>query len=115
MQWSPAAGAGFNKPGVEPWLPYGDYADCNVEDQRRAPDSMLSLCRDLIGLRAAVPDLRTGEYSRLAEGGGLWAWRRGERTVVALNLGDDPAELPVPNGMGRVATRRERAGGRGAG
>jgi alpha-glucosidase len=108
MQWSPAAGAGFSKSGVVPWLPYGDYAGCNVEDQRRDPESMLSLCRDLIGLRAAVPDLRSGAYARLAEGGGLWAWRRGERTVVALNLGDDPAELQVPNGMVRIATQRER-------
>ncbi|MDQ6853485.1 MAG: alpha-amylase family glycosyl hydrolase [Actinomycetota bacterium] len=112
MQWSPAPGAGFTEPGVEPWLPFGDSVGCNVEDQRRDPESMLSLCRDLIGLRAAVPDLRTGAYARLAAEGGLWAWRRGERTVVALNLGDDPAELQVPNGMVRIATQRERDGER---
>jgi alpha-glucosidase len=108
MQWSPGPGAGFTAPGVEPWLPFGDFSACNVEDQRRAPDSMLALCRDLIGLRAAVPDLRAGAYTRLTAADGLWAWRRGERVVVALNLGDGSARLDVANGMLRIGTRRER-------
>ena len=112
MPWAHATGAGFTKPDVEPWLPFGDVGACNVEDQRRDPDSMLSLCRDLIGLRAAVPDLRSGAYTRVAGESGLWAWRRGERVVVALNLGDDPTRLAVPNGMVRIGTRRERDGER---
>jgi alpha-glucosidase len=112
MPWAPAVGAGFTAPGVKPWLPFGDVAACNVEDQRRDPDSMVSLCRDLVGLRAAVPDLRLGAYTRLAADGGLWAWRRGERTVVALNLGDDPARLDVAKGMVRIGTRRQRDGER---
>jgi hypothetical protein len=73
---------------------------------------MLSLCRDLIGLRAAVPDLRSGAYTRLAAEGSLWAWQRGERVVVALNLGDDPSQVEVANGMVRIGTRRERDGER---
>ena len=115
MQWSPAPGAGFTAANVEPWLPFGDIAACNVEDQRRDPDSMLSLCRDLIGLRAAIPDLRAGNYKRVAAGGGLWAWRRGERVIVALNLGDDPAWLDLANGIVRIGTERERDGQRVAG
>ena len=55
---------GSPTPGVEPWLPFGDVAACNVEDQRRDPESLLSLCRDLISLRTAVPELRTGGYAR---------------------------------------------------
>jgi alpha-glucosidase len=112
MPWSPAAGAGFTEPGVEPWLPFGDVSACNVEEQRRDPDSMLSLCRDLIGLRAAVPDLRSGAYTRLAAQGGLWAWQRGERVLVALNLGDDPSSVEVPKGMVRIGTGSERGGER---
>jgi len=73
---------------------------------------MLSLCRDLIGLRAAVPDLRRGAYTRLAADGRSWAWQRGERTVVVLNLGDDPARVEVANGMVRIGTRRDRDGER---
>ena len=115
MQWSPFPGAGFTAPGGEPWLPFGHTAACNVEDQRRDPESMLSLCRDLVGLRAAVPDLRAGAYSRFAAEGGLWAWRRGDRVVVAMNLGDDPARVDMANGMVRISTRRERDGERVAG
>jgi alpha-glucosidase len=113
MHWSPKPGGGFSTdPGAEPWLPYGDAAACNVVDQRRDPHSMLSLCRDLIGLRDALPDLRRGEYETLVAAGGLWAWRRGERVVVALNLADDPASLENLEGMVRIGTRRERDGER---
>jgi alpha-glucosidase len=115
MPWSPVKGAGFTAPDVEPWLPFGDIGACNVEDQRRDPNSMLSLCRDLIGLRAAVPDLRAGGYTRVAAEGGLWAWRRGERVVVALNLGDKPARLDTATGIVRIGTRRQRDGERVAG
>jgi alpha-glucosidase len=115
MPWTPGPGAGFTGPNVEPWRPLGDIAACNVEDQRRDPDSMLSLCRDLIGLRAAVPDLRAGGYTRHAAEGGLWAWRRGERAIVALNLGDDPARLDVAKGIVRIGTARDRGGERVAG
>ena len=45
--------------------PYGDFASCNVADQRHDPDSMLSLTRDLIGLRDAMPELRHGSYRTL--------------------------------------------------
>jgi alpha-glucosidase len=113
MHWSPKSGGGFSiDPGAEPWLPYGDSATCNVEDQRRDPHSMLSLCRDLIGLREAVPDLRQGEYETLVANGGLWAWSRGDRVVVALNLADEPTTLDSIEGMVRIGTRRERDGER---
>ena len=40
MPWSAAPGAGFTDAGVEPWLPFGDLAACNVHDQRRDPGSI---------------------------------------------------------------------------
>ncbi len=114
MQWSSAPGRGFSSdPSVEPWLPYGDFAGCNVADQRRDPDSTLSLCRDLVGLRDAVPELRNGDYATVAATpAGLWAWRRGERVIVALNLADEPARLDEVTGLLRVCTRRGRDGER---
>jgi alpha-glucosidase len=114
MQWSSAPGGGFTTdPSVEPWLPYGDFASCNVEDERRDPDSMLALCRDLIGLRDAVPELRTGDYAAIdTTPESLWAWRRGERVVVALNLADEPASIDDVTGLLRICTRRERDGER---
>ncbi len=50
MPWRDVAGGGFTDPGVVPWLPFGDLAACNVEEQRADPDSMLNLARDLIAL-----------------------------------------------------------------
>jgi alpha-glucosidase len=109
MHWSPDDGAGFSTPGVEPWLPYGDYAACNVADQQHDPDSMLSLTRDLIGLRDALPELRRGAYRTLPSStGGLWVWQRGERTVVACNLSDDTATVPDVDGEIRISTNRAR-------
>jgi alpha-glucosidase len=112
MHWSAEPGGGYSRPGVEPWLPYGDYASCNVTDQRRDPDSMLSLTRDLIGLRDAMPELRRGSYTTLsASDDAVWAWRRGDRTIVAMNLSDDPRDVSnVGPGELRVSTIRARAG-----
>jgi alpha-glucosidase len=112
MHWTAEPGAGFSRTGVEPWLPYGDFASCNVAGQQHDPDSMLSLTRDLVGLRDAMPDLRNGSYRTLPESDDrVWAWQRGERTVVALNLSDDSADIP---GLGpaelRISTLRARDG-----
>ena len=74
---------GSPTPGVEPWLPFGDLS-VNVEDQRRDPESYLSLTRDLIGLRDALPDLRSGAYASVDAPDGVLAYQRGERTLVAL-------------------------------
>ena len=60
MPWRNVPGGGFTEAGVRPWLPFGDLAACNVEDQRSDPGSMLHLARDLIALRGATPDLQLG-------------------------------------------------------
>lgn len=108
MQWSGAPGAGFTDADVTPWLPFGDLTT-NVEDQRKDPDSFLSLTRDLIGLRDALPDLRSGAYASVAAPDGVLAYRRGDQTVIALNLGTEPATLDDITGAIRIGTRRERA------
>ena len=113
MQWTPDPGAGFSAdPGVVPWLPLGDHTTTNVADQRRGPDSMLSLTRDLIGLRDAIPDLHGGGYATVVADGATWVWRRGERVLVALNLGDEPATVPDIQGEVRIGTDRARDGTR---
>jgi alpha-glucosidase len=109
MHWSAEEGAGFTRPGVEPWLPFGDFRSCNVADQRHDPDSMLSLTRDLIGLRDAIPDLRRGAYrTHPASSGSLWVWERGERMLVAVNLGAEPVTLAPIDGTIRISTIRAR-------
>jgi alpha-glucosidase len=111
MQWADVPGAGFTDAGVEPWLRFGDLS-CNVEDQRRDPASFLSLCRDLIGLRDALPDLRSGTYTSIDAPEGMLAFRRGDRTVVALMLTADSGALEGITGAIRVCTNRERDGER---
>jgi alpha-glucosidase len=110
MQWSRADGAGFTEPGVEPWLPLGDAIACNVADQREDPASVLHLSRDLIALRRDRRDLRDGRYERLAAPDGVWSWRRGDRTVVAVNLSDAAASVDLGGGVVLIGTDRARDG-----
>jgi len=112
MPWTGDAGAGYTTPGVEPWLPFGDVAACNVADQRHDPDSVLSLTRDLIGLRNALPELRRGAYTTLpSSNDDVWAWLRGERTVVAMNCSDRAVDVPDAGaGTIRISTNRARDG-----
>ncbi|MDP9400126.1 MAG: alpha-amylase family glycosyl hydrolase [Actinomycetota bacterium] len=111
MQWTSAEGAGFTRPGVRPWLPLGDGRRANVADQREDPASTLRLVRDVIALRREREDLSAGPYATLAAHGGAWAFRRGQRTAVALNLAEEPAELELgARGQVLVGTDRRREG-----
>jgi alpha-glucosidase len=96
MPWDPSNNGGFSA-GM-PWLPLvNDWRALNVERQRSAPQSMLALYRDLIGLRRSEPALEVGEYVGLGANGSVLAYMRrseGHSTfLVALNLGASPAEF----------------------
>ncbi len=108
MQWSAEPGAGFSPDGARPWLPFGDLAR-NVAAQRDDPGSTLHLVRDLIALRRERADLRDGDYETLPAPAGAWAWRRGERTCVALNLSDAAVRVEL-DGTVLIATDRARDG-----
>jgi alpha-glucosidase len=110
MPWSAAPGAGFTDPGVEPWLPFGDTAAANVEDQRDDAGSPLHLVRDLIALRREHADLRTGAYAELPSPAGAWAFRRGDAITVALNLAAEDVALGDVQGTIAIATDRARDG-----
>jgi alpha-glucosidase len=110
MPWSAAPGAGFTRPGVEPWLPFGDLEAANVEDQRADRGSPLHLVRDLIALRRVHDDLRRGAYAELPAPEGAWAYRRGEATTVALNLSDAEVALSDVHGAIAITTDRTRDG-----
>jgi glycosidase len=90
----------------------GDAAARNVAEQREDPGSMLHLCRDLIALRRGRADLHSGVYEEIEAPGGVWAWRRGTETVVAVNHGDAPSTLPLGVGEILIGTERGRAGER---
>ncbi|MBA2311917.1 MAG: DUF3459 domain-containing protein [Actinobacteria bacterium] len=112
MQWTPEKGAGFTTPEATPWLPIGDAGACNVADQRHEARSVLHLTRALIMLRASSPDLQTGSYEPLETPQGVWAWRRGERVTVALNLSSQEVTLEDLSGEVALSTNRDRDGDR---
>ena len=100
MQWSGEPNAGFTS--GEPWLPVArDHGEVNVEAQRDAPRSMLTLYRRLIALRRGEPALEVGRFEAVeAEGDVLAYIRRGREGesefLVALNLGPQPHRLRRP-------------------
>ena len=109
MQWANVPGAGFSEPGVEPWLPYGDFGHYNVEEQRDHHSSMLTLTRDLIRLRERSDDLTRGTYETVKlDNEDVWMWKRGEHTVVVCNFSDDPVTVPGVHGEIRIGTVRGR-------
>jgi alpha-glucosidase len=110
MQWAAEPGAGFTRGNVRPWLPIGDPALANVADQRSDPTSHAHLCRDLIALRRETPDLRGGTYTSLPSPDGVWAWRRGEGIVVAVNLSGADATIPTGRATIAIGTDRSRDG-----
>jgi alpha-glucosidase len=110
MPWRNVPGGGFTDAGTRPWLPLGDLAAGNVEDQRADPGSILALTRDLLALRKQNADLRTGSYSSIGSPVGVWAWRRGDRFAVLTNLSDDDATLEGIAGHVRLGTDRARDG-----
>jgi alpha-glucosidase len=91
----------------DPWLPLGENTR-TVADQRDDPSSVLNFCRDLLQLRRSRDDLAHGGYERLHAQPGVWTWRRGESTVVAINL--TGAEVPFAlDGQLLLSTTRSEA------
>jgi len=109
MPWTDEPGAGFTAPGVEPWLPFG-AGGVDVATQRADPGSVLTLTRDLIALRRSNDGLRTGAYMPLDAPEGAWAFRRGDRAAVALNLSGAPVVIPGLTGRIELSTDRSRDG-----
>jgi alpha-glucosidase len=108
MQWNADRGAGFTDSGVEPWLPFGDYAAVNVDAQRGDPDSFLNFTRSLIQLRKVSEDLRAGAYEEMDSPDGTWAFRRGDDVIVALNLSDEIGTVKDIEGTVRASTAAGR-------
>ncbi len=112
MPWNGEPGAGFTAAGVEPWLPFGDVERCNVANQRPDPGSTLHLTRDLLALRRTLPSLRDGAYATWPAPDGVWAWRRGDEVLVAVNLTAGAAQLDDVDGTVQLGTDRRRDGQR---
>jgi alpha-glucosidase len=116
MQWDDGPNAGFTT-APEPWLPVAtDYKQHNVARERADPHSMLALHRRLIDLRQSKDALTVGAYRSVPAEGHLLAFTRehgGARFLVALNLGHEPATLPLADdlrGRLKLSTHLDREG-----
>ncbi|HEX6909042.1 MAG TPA: alpha-amylase family glycosyl hydrolase [Longimicrobium sp.] len=104
MQWSPAPRAGFST--GEPWLPIAeDFREVNVEAERDAPRSILTLYRRLLDLRRGEPALEVGRFVGVEAEGDVLAYVRRARAgesdfLVVLNLGPRPHVFRVPDEVG---------------
>jgi alpha-glucosidase len=99
-----------------PWLPIAeDYAETNVESQRREPCSLLSLYRKLIDLRRGEPALELGRFEPVEAIGDVLAYvRRAARDnsafLIALNLGSNPQVLSgAPQCTIEISTHLDRS------
>jgi alpha-glucosidase len=110
MPWANVPGGGFSAAGATPWLPMTDPAPCNVADQVGDPDSVFSFTKRVIAARRASEDVGLGAYATLAAPEGVWAFRRGEATVVAVNLSDAQATVDAVSGRVVVSTDRTHEG-----
>jgi hypothetical protein len=63
-----------------------------------------------LALRRELPDLRDGSYAAWPAPDGVWAWRRGDTTLVAVNLSDTTLTVPDVTGTVRLDTNRDRDG-----
>lgn len=124
LPWEPPSSAGpaAGFTSGTPWLPMTDRAETlNVHSQATDPRSMLSLYRQLLGLRRATPALRSGDYRSLDTGDAVYAYLRagaGQRFLVALNFTSAPVRLDAAAEVGEGTARLElstdpdrRAGG----
>jgi hypothetical protein len=64
----------------------------------------------VIALRRSDAELRTGAYETIPSPPQTWAWRRGERTTVALNLSGKRSRVGGVEGVVRLSTHRDRDG-----
>jgi alpha-glucosidase len=97
MQWDASPQGGFTT--GQPWLPLVDPTARNVAAQRDDPASMLSLVRELIGLRRELGD----GFELLDAADGLVAFRRGDHTV-AINTTAEPLPAPLRGAL-RIQTQ----------
>jgi alpha-glucosidase len=107
MQWSTGPGGGFTE-AERPWLPLGDLATANVATQRDDPDSVLTLCRDVIAYRRRHPQFVVTDYRSLSSPEGMWAFARGDNHLVVLNMSTEPLELGGLTGTVVLCTNRSR-------
>ena len=104
MAWDGSPSAGFST--GSPWLPLNpDWRESNVEAERQAETSMLSLYHRLIALRRAHPALQLGSHHPVSADLDVLVFERRlaeQRLIVACNFSAEVRSATAP-GLGRGA------------
>jgi len=105
MQWDASPQAGFTT--GEPWLPISDdYHTRNVAEQKKDPNSVLNLYRQLLSYRHTSLALTAGNYRPLETGTqDTFTFLResgDEGQLVVLNFSNRPQLLHVLAGNGQI-------------
>lgn len=101
MQWNTNQFAGFSH--HKPWSDVNDnYINTNVESEKNAPESMLSLYRELISLRKKEPALHAGSFFPIGIQSNIFAYRRddpisGRQFLIVANLSHDAGVISFPS------------------
>jgi glycosidase len=100
MSWTPGnQGPGGFTTSSTPFRPLSpNRATHNAATQVRDGNSLFNFYRTLIQLRRALPSLTLGTYEAGQVDGLAWSFQRvqgGQRSVVAINYGDQPATVTV--------------------
>jgi glycosidase len=99
MSWDESENAGFTT--ANPWLPLNaDWPTRNVARMTEESHSILTLYRRLLALRRDRLALSIGDFGLLNGEDAILAYERrhdSERLIVALNLGERPRELRLPD------------------
>jgi alpha-glucosidase len=99
MPWDTSENAGFTT--AKPWLPlHADWPTRNVARMTEESQSILTLYRQLLALRRDCLALSIGDFVLLNVEDEILAYERrydAERLIVALNLGEQPHRLQLPD------------------
>jgi alpha-glucosidase len=102
MPWDGGENAGFST--IKPWLPLNtDWPTRNAALMEQEPRSILTLYRKLIAARRAHLALSIGDFTLLGAERDVLSYERhhgAERVIVALNLGQLPQRVKLPDWAG---------------
>ncbi len=100
MHWNNSTNAGFTT-NAQPWLPYTNVKDANVEDQQ-IPDSLYSVYRQLLLLRKKYTSLQSGSINNIVAERNVLCYQRNDDTgtiTVILNFSNRQREISLPEGI----------------
>lgn len=99
MVWdADAPNGGFSKAN-KTWLPVKDPQRKRAVSEQDGKDSVLAFYREMIALRQAESDLRTGDMAFLELPDPVLGFTRGDKTICIYNLSADKVSVTLPQNV----------------